>query len=753
MPAGMRAKPRQVAIVQARFGSARLPEKVLRKIGGTTILEHVLMRCREIDGIDDVVCATGRDNSNDPVAAAADRLGIAVFRGDETDVLAGYLGAARMAKADVIMRMTGDCPLIDPAICGQVLRLRAEADADYAANNMPRLFPHGLDCEAFTVEALETAARETTDPYDREHVTPWLRRHASLKRANLVGPGWPANTYRWTLDYPDDLRFFDSLFALGTKEQLGNMQGILSLLAAHPELSAINAGHAITMPRRAGTVVFRFDANRTIGSGHAMRCASLSDRFEELGWTCYWAVDTETIAFLGASLPHHRAIQITGKDALSQLAEIAAIAGKASLIILDHYSLPEGFSGQARQFADRIISFDDLADRFVDADLVINATPGVTAETYQPLVKADTKLLLGGHAAPLRRQFFAGRAAALRRTERATSIDQVLIAFGGVDPLDGTSLAIDAAVPLFAASRINVVLGSRAPHLSKVKKLVEKHRQAGVSIALLQDVADMAGLLAQSDLCIGAPGTSTWERCCLGVPSLLVGIAENQRANAAVMGQSGGAIICGFLTTDPREMVAQALTAALRKLQAAPPLRANMAAIATALSDGRGIDRILAASLPALRLANGMELSLRLMEPSDEDLLLAWQAAPETRRYAANPQVPTANEHHAWFAAKLLAPADLPLIAEIAGRPAGYVRLDWRGDHRGSPIYLVSIATAPDQYRQGIGSAMLRLAWRLAPGAIFMARILPGNAASIGLFQRLGYELQADGYYHSLPGI
>jgi RimJ/RimL family protein N-acetyltransferase len=330
-------------------------------------------------------------------------------------------------------------------------------------------------------------------------------------------------------------------------------------------------------------------------------------------------------------------------------------------------------------------------------------------------------------------------------------IKHVLVAFGGVDPLDGTSLAIDATVAQMPNSDVTVVLGSRAPHLTQVRQSVEKHRQDGAHIRLLLDVADMAGLMTESDLCIGAPGTSTWERCCLGLPSLLIGIAENQRANAAVMAQSGGAISCGFLTTDPREQVAGELAAAIGKLLEQPDLKQNLSLIAATLCDGRGIDRIVVANLSGLQIADGNRLSLRLMEPTDETMLLDWQGAAETRRHALNPNVPSPAEHHAWFAAKLLAPADLPLIAEINGEAAGYVRLDWRGESNGAPIYLVSIATAPGHYRRGIGKGMLQLARQLAPGAVLLAQIQPGNTASIGLFHQLGYDLQPDGYYGSLP--
>lgn len=744
-------KTKTVLVIQARHGSTRLPGKVLKPLAGKTVLEHVLTRGRLIAGIDEVVCATTVKTSDDPIAETARRLGVTVFRGDETDVLARYLGAARLVDADIIMRVTSDCPLIDPAICADLLALRERANADYAANNMPRLFPHGLDCEVFTRAALELAAATATDPYDREHVTPWLRRQPHLTLANLTGPGWPANTHRWTLDHPEDYAFFEQVFAAGDADQLINMQGVLSLLARNPMLSEINSIHAVaTTGANRKTVVFRFDADQEIGVGHAMRCATLSDRFDELGWSCHWAVTKRTAGFLGSRLPARRAIILSASDTEIQLAEIAAQAGDISVLVLDHYDLPRGFDSAARGIARQIAWIDDHAGRALDADLIVNPACRVETAAYRSLLPRHARLLIGGKAAPLRRQFPASRATAhLDRTSRPTGVDRVLIAFGGVDPLDGTSLALEIAATVLPTCGIDVVLGSGAPHLSGVTDLVGRLNADGKRIHLYQDVAEMARLMMAADLCIGAPGTTTWERSCLGLPSLLIGIAENQRHNAEMTAGAGAAVLCGFLTTSSRTDVAEHLQDSLQKLIAEPDALRRMSQAASRLSDGRGVDRIILGCLPSLSLRDGGQLSIRLAEPADEQCLLDWQQAPATRRYAINPQIPTPAEHHDWLHRRLLSTGDWLLIAETAGESVGYLRLDWHGDQQGRPIYLVSIATAPGHYRRGIAAAMLQLARELAPAAALVARILPGNKASIDLFRGLGYVERSDGYYWS----
>lgn len=229
-------------IVQARMGSSRLPGKVLEPIGARTALARCLTRCAAIPGVDEIVCAVPYSVSSDPVAEEAKRWGARVVRGPEGDVLARYAMAARAARADLVMRVTSDCPLIDPALCGRVRGLLAESGADYACNNMPPQFPQGLDCDVFAAERLYDADWLAREPYEREHVTPWLRRDPHLTRAALVGPGTGLERLRWTLDYPQDLAFFRAVFAeMGEAAASASWAEIAALLLRRPDLIAINS--------------------------------------------------------------------------------------------------------------------------------------------------------------------------------------------------------------------------------------------------------------------------------------------------------------------------------------------------------------------------------------------------------------------------------------------------------------------------------------------------------------------------------
>tara|TARA_R110000868_G_scaffold219607_1_gene470714 strand:- start:18616 stop:19401 length:786 start_codon:yes stop_codon:yes gene_type:complete len=229
-------------IVQARFGSTRLPGKILNPLGEKSALARVLDRCARIPGADTVICAIPDTAADDAIAQEAARHGYAVSRGSESDVLSRYAKAARDCGADLVMRITSDCPFIDPLVCGRTIDLLRDAHADYACNSMPALFPHGLDCEVFPAVLLYRADRLATLAADREHVTPWLREHPHLHKACLLGPGQGLERLRWTLDYPEDLAFFQAVYeAAGEAAAMMSAAELAALCLRRPDLVEINA--------------------------------------------------------------------------------------------------------------------------------------------------------------------------------------------------------------------------------------------------------------------------------------------------------------------------------------------------------------------------------------------------------------------------------------------------------------------------------------------------------------------------------
>lgn len=238
---------RAVAIIQARMGSTRLPGKVLRVLGNATVLAHVVRRVQRASGIDEVVIATTELPQDDAIVEAGLALGVSVFRGSEDDVLSRYYLAAKRAGADVIVRITSDCPLLDADVLqAMVARFqamhRSGTRVDYLSNTLARTFPRGLDVEVFTFAALERADREASNAAEREHVTPYICGNPGTFRIEQYENAVDASWYRWTLDTEDDWQLLQRIFArLGGQRDGFTTREVLELLAQEPGLAAINA--------------------------------------------------------------------------------------------------------------------------------------------------------------------------------------------------------------------------------------------------------------------------------------------------------------------------------------------------------------------------------------------------------------------------------------------------------------------------------------------------------------------------------
>lgn len=207
-----------LAILQARMSSTRLPGKVLADLAGAPMILRQIERLRRAKRLDRIVVATSDQSSDDPLVRALENAGVAVFRGPLDDVLARYIGAIEaFGPVRTVVRLTADCPLADPVLIDETLALHAQSGADYTSNTPTRRsYPKGLDIEVFDAEALRMAARETHDPYDHEHVTPFLYRNPGRFKIAGLEQGPDDGDVRWTVDRPDDLAFvravYDSLY-------------------------------------------------------------------------------------------------------------------------------------------------------------------------------------------------------------------------------------------------------------------------------------------------------------------------------------------------------------------------------------------------------------------------------------------------------------------------------------------------------------------------------------------------------------
>jgi spore coat polysaccharide biosynthesis protein SpsF len=228
-------------IVQARMTSTRLPGKVLLPLAGEPMLTRLVERLRRVQHADGIVVATTNNAADDPIAALCAQLGVPCHRGSEHDVLSRYADAARLHGADTVVRITSDCPLIDPALIDRVIAVYEEGDSDYVSNMLPPTWPYGMAVEVFGAAALAQAHAEATQAAEREHVTPFLYWHPERYRLRNVASPVDLSQHRWTVDTPEDYELVSRLFEhLMPTHPHFTQADVLALLEQHPAWIALN---------------------------------------------------------------------------------------------------------------------------------------------------------------------------------------------------------------------------------------------------------------------------------------------------------------------------------------------------------------------------------------------------------------------------------------------------------------------------------------------------------------------------------
>lgn len=485
-------------------------------------------------------------------------------------------------------------------------------------------------------------------------------------------------------------------------------------------------------------VAFRCDASVDIGTGHVMRCLTLAQALSLRGHDCRFVcrdlpghmADRIGAEFPVALLPApDPAPQITegpahaawaGVPAMQDAAETRAVLGDAQVLVVDHYAFDARWEIAARPFGTRLVALDDLADRAHACDLLVDPNYGRFPRDYDALMPEAAERLMGTTYALLRPEFAAARAEALAR--RGGPLREVLVAMGGVDRDDATGAVLRAlaSVDRPLGLRVTVVMGAAAPHLAAVKAL------AGAlpfPCRVLSGVSDMASLMARADLAIGAAGGTAWERCALGLPTLMLVLADNQIEGTAALDRTGAGIALGAAGDAG---LPDRLAAALRVLSDPEGLGA-MSRRAAMICDGRGAERVVSAI--------EHPLTLRPATMADAETVWRWRASLPPDHFRAGPNPPL-EQHLAWFSRALTDPTRHLLIAQSDKRVA-HLRLDLDGT-----VATVSILLRPGARGQGYGRralAFLGPFGRRQGLTRLTAEVAPGNTASLRLFRGAGY--------------
>ena len=359
-------------------------------------------------------------------------------------------------------------------------------------------------------------------------------------------------------------------------------------------------------------ILFRTDASLTIGTGHVMRCLTLArvlrDHGAEVSFACRLHPGNMVEMLHAAGFPVH-ALPLTDRidaggaqyapwlgaqwqedaDALAPRVD----SGGPTWVIVDHYGLDQRFERVMADVGGKVMVIDDLADRQHDCALLLDQTHGRIAQDYAGLVPPEAVLLCGSHHALLRPEFAAAASGSLDRRQSMPPPRRIMVTLGGVDADNVTGRVLDAldGLDLPPECRIDVVLGAAAPWSAQITARADAMRHVTL---VHRDIADMAGLTSAADLAIGAAGSTAWERCCLGLPSLMVVIADNQKDIAQALDTEGAAISLG--SHHAADFVPR-LRASVTTLLESPARLLAMTHRAVSLVDGRGAERVAQALL------------------------------------------------------------------------------------------------------------------------------------------------------------
>ncbi len=493
--------------------------------------------------------------------------------------------------------------------------------------------------------------------------------------------------------------------------------------------------------------IFRVDASIQIGSGHVMRCLTLADALAQEGATCIFMsrqhrgnlldfiqskgyhVVALSVNKVDIAVPVHSPRQeyvswlgaTIEEDAQQIIDAIQSITtDKPDWLIIDHYALDAGWEKLLRPYCKKVMVIDDLADRQHDCDVLLDQTFGRDERDYQALVSEDCTILTGSYYALLRPEFAQWREYSLQRRQQP-QLKQLLITLGGVDKdnVTGQVLTALANSQLPNDCHITIVMGEHAPWLKTIKAQAQ---QLPWSTEVRVNVSQMAELMANSDLCIGAAGSTTWERCCLGLPTIMLVLAENQRKIADELGRKGIACIIYHVAK-----LSHKLNTLLAGIVSDMRTKTEKSSI---ICDGLGTKRI------SNHLVGGS--FIRRMKTSDLQLVREWRNHPSVRSCMFNQNEISPDEHEQWFLEKSRQQNQFLLLFENQGKPQGFISLDVK-DNLEADWGFYKAPNSPQGAGKLLGNYVLDYAFKKIGIGKVNAQVIQCNQSSLAFHQKLGF--------------
>jgi len=445
--------------------------------------------------------------------------------------------------------------------------------------------------------------------------------------------------------------------------------------------------------------VFRFEASAKMGAGHAMRCSVLLKALSVQGWQCLIVTLRDTINFI----PDLERFTYLDPD------EFYKNPVHCELLIIDHYDLNFTYESYFRSFANKILVIDDLANRKHDCDVLVDQTYGRAEKDYKDLVPINCKVLTGGAYALLRTEFAKLRPKALKKRQLTDKVNRILISMGGSDPKNNTLKALELIKKSHFTGAIDIVLGFQNPFIESVEKFVSTLPNP----CKIYHNTMMANLIYEADFAIGGAGSSVWERDCLGLPSVLIVTADNQKFIYESLSQR-------HLVVSSEQFLAYSDDL----------IRFKKCLIGTI--DGFGVNRVLFQTLYSDQF---QDINLKTIELNDKKMIWGWQQL--VRQYSINTSLPTWEEHTFWFENRLKQNANPYWMVTYKGIPVGVLSFEYQEI---TEDFLLSWYVIPDYQGKGLGTKVIKLAAKLCWPINIQAFVKEENIASQKALLKAGFK-------------
>ncbi len=469
-------------------------------------------------------------------------------------------------------------------------------------------------------------------------------------------------------------------------------------------------------------IVFRVDGDANLGLGHVMRCLTLAKVFSHAGYDILFICSQSSVSagqyiesakFQIAYISQGETAEYDAEQCVSIIKNLDVY-----MIVVDHYQLDERWEKLIWARDTKLMVIDDLANRNHVCDILLDSSCGRQESDYQILTNPECLFLLASDYCLLRGEFHNLSEQAKIKRKKTQGINNILINFGATDHKRLSGQCINILKNLKFEGEISILISSACKWLNELEEICERSNQTTLHV----DDNNVSALMLNADLAIGSVGTSSWERCCLGLPTIGIVVADNQ------INIANNLVKLGVMELSIIDGLNEILTNFLKNFNLAKWQR--MSNDAFLVCDGLGAERVRNTALQS-----NSEVVLQPMGRQDESILFSWQCEPGNRKYSGIEQIPDIEEHSRWYAYSMNDSSRRMWLVMFNGKKCGYVRLDIQ--HNSEEV---SVLISQSFRKLGLAYGAINELKKMCLFGVLDARVSPDNSASISLFNRLGFK-------------